>query len=356
MVEPRITFGMIVLNGEPFTRYNLRSIYPWANQIIVVEGACLAAASVATEDGHSSDGTLEALRRFMVEEDPENKIILVTAEDEGHPNGFWPGEKHEMSQAYAKRATGNYLWQVDVDEFYLESDMPIVINLLKNGADAINFPTPSFWGGINFIENGEYFLVSGAWQTPRLFAWGIGYTYLTHRPATVLDQHNFDTRSKKWIRAEQLKEIGINMYHYSMLLPKQVREKCLYYSQVDWTNFNTMEQWANDVFFSLKRPFSVCNSLQTPLSWLERYDGPHPKQILEMINNIKAGLHPDIELRPTNDIELLLNTSAYKVGRLLRRFWVSLVPIKNKILSNSVSLLKRTPLYPILKTFRQKLT
>src|SRR3546814_12365174 len=31
---PRITFGMIVLNGEPFLRYNLRSLYPYAHQII----------------------------------------------------------------------------------------------------------------------------------------------------------------------------------------------------------------------------------------------------------------------------------------------------------------------------------
>jgi hypothetical protein len=37
--SPRITFGMIVLNGEPFMRYNLQAIYPFAHQIIVVEGA-----------------------------------------------------------------------------------------------------------------------------------------------------------------------------------------------------------------------------------------------------------------------------------------------------------------------------
>ena len=57
---PRITFGMIVLNGEPFIRYNLRALYPFAHQIIVVEGAAPAAANIATGDGHSSDGTLAA--------------------------------------------------------------------------------------------------------------------------------------------------------------------------------------------------------------------------------------------------------------------------------------------------------
>ncbi len=35
---PKVTFGIIVLNGEPFTRYCLRSLYPFAHEIIVVEG------------------------------------------------------------------------------------------------------------------------------------------------------------------------------------------------------------------------------------------------------------------------------------------------------------------------------
>ena len=80
----RITFGMIVFNGKPFVKYNLSSIYPLAHQIIVVEGACLSSVSVARPDGHSTDGTLELLYRFKRELDPENKMIIVTAADEGY--------------------------------------------------------------------------------------------------------------------------------------------------------------------------------------------------------------------------------------------------------------------------------
>ena len=97
MKEPiNITFGMIVLNGEPFIRYNLRSLYPFAHQIIVVEGACPSAAAVATADGHSMDGTFEVLHDFKHREDPENKVVIVTAGDEGYTDGFWPG-KDQMS-------------------------------------------------------------------------------------------------------------------------------------------------------------------------------------------------------------------------------------------------------------------
>jgi len=84
---------MIVLNGEPFLRYNLRALYPFAHQIIVVEGSSPDAAGIATTRGHSRDDTLNALREFMDEEDPEGKVILIRAEDEGHPDGFWPGER-----------------------------------------------------------------------------------------------------------------------------------------------------------------------------------------------------------------------------------------------------------------------
>ncbi len=61
---PRIAFDIIVLNGEPFTRYCLRALYPFAHEILVVEGAAPAAAEAATPDGHSTDGTLETLYRF----------------------------------------------------------------------------------------------------------------------------------------------------------------------------------------------------------------------------------------------------------------------------------------------------
>ena len=60
----KISFGLIVLNGYPFITYNLKSIYPFAHEIIVVEGACPSASNVATFDGHSIDGTLQLLYDF----------------------------------------------------------------------------------------------------------------------------------------------------------------------------------------------------------------------------------------------------------------------------------------------------
>src|SRR5262245_14627805 len=124
MTKPRISFGIIVFNGEPFIRYNLRALYPFAYQILVVEGACAAAKTIATADGHSTDNTLEILHQFKSDEDPENKLQIITRD------GFW-SEKDEQSQAYAAKATGDFLWQVDIDEFYKPEDMEAIINLLQ---------------------------------------------------------------------------------------------------------------------------------------------------------------------------------------------------------------------------------
>ena len=105
---PAVTFDIIVLNGEPFTMYCRRSLYPYAHEIIVVEGAPSGEASIATADGHSSDGALVALRQSTSEEDPHDKVIIVTAQDKGHHDGFWPGEEDQQSRACAARATGEY--------------------------------------------------------------------------------------------------------------------------------------------------------------------------------------------------------------------------------------------------------
>ena len=312
--EPRITFGVIVLNGEPFTRYMLRSLYPFAHEIIVAEGAAPAAVNIATPDGHSRDGTLEELRRFIAEEDPEGKVTLVTAEDEGHPSGFWPGEKDEQSRAYASRATGDYLWQVDIDEFYRAEDMERVIGMLRDDPSitAMTFKQLTFWGGLDYIADGWY-LRRGATYYHRLFRWGPGYSYTTHRPPTVFDPEGRDLRSQRWIRGEELAALGIYLYHYSLLLPKQVIEKCDYYGNAAWAAQPGAIAWAQESFMSLRRPFRVHNVFQHP-SWLERYAGPHPEQAARMVAELRAA-NGAIQLRRTDDVERLLASPLYRLSR-----------------------------------------
>lgn len=311
---PKISFGIIVLNGEPFIRYCLRALYPFAHEIIVVEGAVSDAASIATSDGHSHDTTLQTLAQFKAEEDPEQKIRLITR------HGFWR-EKDEQSQAYAEQATGDYLWQVDIDEFYQPDDMRAILNMLAEQPDiaGISFKQKTFWGGFDYIADGWFFSRSFR-ECPRVFRWGNGYRYVSHRPVTVHDAQGRNLEEQRWIHGEELFQRNIFFYHYSLVFPSQVREKCQYYSRASWAEHaRSAEQWAEENFFKLAHPFRVHNVYAYP-SWLERFHGSHPPQIQALQKDIRQR-QILIELRPTNDIEALLSSSRYKIGRTLLKLW-----------------------------------
>jgi glycosyltransferase involved in cell wall biosynthesis len=294
--------GTIVLDGMPFVPYTLRALYPHVEQIVVVEGAAPGARGIAGLDGHSRDGTLEELRRFAAEEDPEGKLTVVTAEDEGHPDGFWPGEKVEQSRAYARRADGDYLWQVDVDEFYLPADLARVRELLTVDPG---------------ITADGWYLRRGGADFHRLFKWGDGYTYEAHRPPTVLDAAGRDLRTLRWLDGRATARLGIVMRHYSLLFPKQVREKVEYYA--NWGLFKDMvdpdrvRSWMEDSYLTLRKPYRVHNVYRMP-SWLERYTGEHPPEVRRMMTDIAAG-HPAVETRPLADVERLLRSPLYTAGR-----------------------------------------
>jgi hypothetical protein len=309
---PKITFGIIVLNGEPFTRYCLRSIYPYAHEIIVVEGGHEDARSVCTSDGHSIDGTLNTLHEFKSKEDPENKLTIITRD------GFWP-KKDELgrdrtpqSRAYAERATGDYLWQIDIDEFYKEEDMESILGMIQIDPEitAVTFPTYTFWGSTDYIVDSLY-LKRGAKYYHRLFKWTPGYRYLTHEPPTIIDETGRDLRSKKWITGQAMERRDIFMYHYSLLFPFQVEQKVKIYRDEKPSVFGEMVDWASNNYFKINDPFRVHNVYKYP-GWLLRFAKDHPREIKNMMQDIQVG-KVSIELRQTDDVERLLHKWWYPI-------------------------------------------
>jgi len=300
MNNPRISFGIIVLNGEPFTKYCLRQIYPYAYEIIIVEGGSRKAINEAP-NGHSSDGTLETLWRFKDKEDPEDKVKIIIND------GFWT-EKDEQSQAYARIASGDYLWQVDIDEFYTQKDMEKICRLLRQHPEisGMSFRQTTFWGAPDFYCD-NYFLRS--FEYNRLFKWGRGFQYKTHRPPTVYDKNGTDLRQLNWWSAKKTFSMGLMLYHYSLLFPEQVRKKCSYYStpsNITEKGFNKgIQKWMQDCYFHLRKPFRVHN-VHRYLSWLRRYNGEHPEQIVRLWEDIKTG-KIDVEIRNNADVGKLIS-------------------------------------------------
>jgi len=320
---PRITFGIIVLNGEPFTRYCLRSLYPFAHQIVVVEGGHEDTRAVATPDGHSVDGTLDVLQRFKAEEDPLDKVEIVTRD------GFWPKtdefgrHRTHQSRAYAELATGDYLWQVDIDEFYRPEDMQAVIAMLRVQRDvsAVSFRTRSFFGGLRYVaESWDH--LDGTRDFHRLFKWGPGYKYVKHEPPTVVDDRGRDLRALQWVRAGEMARRGVFLYHYESLIPWQVEQKVRIYQDEKPEWCAGLVDWAQHSYFRLEHPYRVRREYRSP-SWLQRFNGPHPPEASRMMSDVTMG-RTSQSPRDTEDIERLLQRWWYPLGRqyLLARYYL----------------------------------
>lgn len=323
---PRVSFGIIALNAQPFLEYNLRALYPFAHQLLVVEGATSAARSLATAQGHSQDETMDMLLRFQEKEDPENKLQIITAKDRGYSDGFWP-EKDDMSHAYSERITGDWLWQVDSDEFYKIEDMHAVLSILDEDPDitAVSFPYYEFFGGFDYVITGKWQLVEYP-LIPRLFRWKTGYKYLAHRPATVVNESGKDLRAISWVRSPKNGNSAILLFHYSYVFPKQAAQKVGYYSNVDWTDsFRGNQKWLDESFFKLAAPLFLGERGKPILQWLERYRGPHPELIDQLREDIRQGIVRE-PLRRTEDIEALLASPGYRLTtwilhRVMPWFW-----------------------------------
>jgi hypothetical protein len=339
-MDIKITFGIIVLNGEPFTRYCIRALYPYAYEIIVAEGACEGARNVATGTGHSTDDTLIILKELKEDEDPENKIVILTAEDEGHPNGFWPGEKLEQCQAFAKRATGNYLWQVDIDEFYLDEDIEKVKKLLNNNQNitCLSFKQYSFWGGFQYLVDSWYFKRYLP-EIIRIFKWEEGSYFTSHRPPTVFNKDGKNLREINFLNSKQTSQLGIFIYHYSFVFPKQVSEKAQYYKNAEWSKRKDAEWWANDVYLKLSDPYKVFSISWIP-SWLIRFKREHPKTISHLKSDIDNGLIT-VKLRDTHDIEDLLKSFSYRTGILYLKILEPIDRLYNYSIRKSKSVIKK---------------
>ena len=353
---PKVTFGIIVLNGEPFIRYNLRAIYPFANQIIVVEGACPASHLNATPTGHSLDTTIETIKRFQKDEDIEQKTVLITAEDEGKPDGFW-AEKDEMSQAYAKRATGDILWQIDADEFYHPEDMASIIEIFRIRKDihAISFTAINFWGGPGYTMDGFSFRTTDNFYH-RVFRWGKGFCYTSHRPPTVINQYNINLRSIGWLSADDTKRMKIYLYHYHSLFPKSVQQKTSYYSNANWHDMDKQKiaQWKLGRYDKLGHPFHV-HLIYAHYSWLKRFNGKHPPFLSEMLDAVHGGKWPDITFRDTDDIERLLDSLSFRIRLPIVKTLTFLDILLHKIKLSLRTVLIHTPIWHGIQWLRGRI-
>tara|TARA_R110000796_G_scaffold183100_6_gene299545 strand:- start:465 stop:1331 length:867 start_codon:yes stop_codon:yes gene_type:complete len=212
----KIAFGMIVFNGDFVLKECLESVYPYATQILISEGP----VRYWQDQGYttSTDRTNEILSNFP---DPENKITVVHGQFE---------EKDEECRAYMPymRDDIDYIWNLDSDEIYKPEDIEKIIKILEEESyTSVGIRSCSFYGGFdNFI--GGFELAKDNFL--RIFKVYPNATWKTHRPPTIVAPAGTETLPEKHLDSDTLwDKHGVQMYHYSYVFPRQVREKIAYY-------------------------------------------------------------------------------------------------------------------------------
>lgn len=312
---PRITFGIIVLNGEPFIKYCLRQLYPFAHEIIVVEGAYWASAANADSEGHSIDNTLEELHCFKREEDPRGIVQVVTK------NGRWESLTAQC-QAFAARATGDYLWQVDVDEFYKPENMQAVINLLAADPSVtmVSFKLIQFCFDFDYVlHSGRDLKRHGIMECRRVFKWGPGYKYMEHEPPTVVDHSGRNVRKINYLNNEQTARLGIYIYHYTSIFKIQVESKARAYALRGWSGKSENAISCAENWISLRDPFHL-QLEHKYYTWLERFTGIHPPEIIRLRQDIRSG-KIDMSMRNNADVERMLSSRRYRLEKIYVQLW-----------------------------------
>jgi hypothetical protein len=287
----KIAFGMIVFNGDFVLKECLESVYPYATQILISEGP----VRYWQDQGYttSTDKTNEILDTFP---DPENKITIVHGQFE---------EKDEECRAYMPymRDDIDYIWNLDSDEIYKSEDIEKIIQILEEEKyTSVGVRSCSFYGGFDdfiggFELNRDNFL--------RIFKVYPGATWKTHRPPTIIAPEGTPTLPEKHLDSDTLwDKYRVQMYHYSYVFPRQVKEKIAYY-KAKVSRDNCHPNYYESIYLPwVKGNREVENSWQgvhefTPFSrgaaFTERFVGTHPDVISNSMDLLKKRIEKELE-------------------------------------------------------------
>jgi hypothetical protein len=259
-----IVFNVIDILPKNMFELNIQNMYEYVDEIIIVEGATKSKGKFDgdttnfTKNGRSSDGTIDMLKEM---EKKYDKVKIIIGD------GFWDG-KTSMCNAISNIATGDYLWQLDSDEFYKKSDIVKIKKLLEEEKpDSIHFFANHFFGGFDYCIDER----SNKWgnNTPwkRIFRHKKGCSYwISHEPPNYVCGDLLCDNGKIINRYKTL-EMGIKMFHYSYVIYEQVVFKQKFFRNSSYIPlWNKFKDDKNTLIFGSK---------------VNKFIGKHPKIIEE---------------------------------------------------------------------------
>lgn len=262
--EPVLVKCLAVHNEADWVDFNLANCYDEFDIIRVVEGAVQGRPN-STEDGHSTDDTLDRIRNFP---DPDDKIELITQDR------FFKSLE-EQKQTFLDLANeGEWLFIVDCDEFYLEGEVNRVREAIRNRPTATEI-IPTF---LHFYR--DFYHVKAPepeWQPQhqRIIRYQPGLRYHTHPVAT--DAQGRCTYFDGSYQAKRYTMPGLYIFHYGHAKGKEFHRMKQEFYKSELEKFNLADGTnASDKFDDKFVEFmEYTESLDTILE----FDGDHPEAI-----------------------------------------------------------------------------
>lgn len=280
----KIAVGIIVFNSDFVLKQVLDSIYPHVDQILISEGC----VNYWVQKGftQSQDNTIPILRKYP---DPDRKITIV--------HGTY-AEKTEQANAYMKYVNPDtdYVWNMDADEVFKSEDIKKIIEVLKKDQPtSMGFKAYSFYGGFEHYLTGfdhdHEFIRIRKYPHP-------GAMWVNHRPPTLEIPKG---KAEFHISANYMHSIGVNMYHYSYVFPRQVFEKIAYYEAAVIKKDGCIPNYFNEVYL----PWVIGND-QERAAIEQKYKGVHefvPETRGDCYTARFTGYHPFAITRDMKDLK-----------------------------------------------------
>ena len=295
----KISYVMNVLNGEPFIKYQLDSIYKFAHEIIIIEGAYLK-FSHATINGRSKDNTIKTIENYN---DEENKIKLITND------GFY-NDRKEMCNEFLKYVTGEIIWQIDADEFYFPETHKYVHDIFQSDPelDLLSFNFKDYYINTSYYIMGYESI--GLTNVNRVHRYEKNNIWVNQRPPTLGYENGELKKIRKKIEGPQLEKDRHVMHHATMIFDEQITDKFKYYNSM-WSNVNKPTKWYKDTWLDFENKFNVAGFRANITFLLENKDDV-PFHLKLLFEDVNKGLVPGYRLRDDTKVRVFINSTRYK--------------------------------------------
>lgn len=240
--------------GYPFIP-SIRSLLPLVDELIVVVG-------------DSDDGTREAVAGLN---DSRIRIIDVVWDETLRENGKIFALQSNIG---LKRATGDWLFHLQVDEVLHEKDYPAIFEIIKKAdalpeAEGILFPFYHFWGDFQHIRNTRK---THPFEIRAFKNKGVVRSYKDSQGFRRYSSEEAYEKGEEGIKLNVLKTT-VPVFHYSYSRnPALMKKKAEYFNR-----FWHSDEWVKK--HSAERSFDF-----NEVDHLEYFAGAHPgymKQVIE---------------------------------------------------------------------------